>query len=149
MGILSTGYNKILNGMTIALVMGIMSFTSVNASNGVWTQVNGANATINITQDGNNNKVGASGQTFAVNGTSNVLVIIQQGQYNNVGSVINMDGLSAADMIVANDVGKNNVFGSDYNEVMIIDDTGKEKKIKRAKKRVVAEKIVNEITKRI
>ena len=79
--------------MTIALVMGIISFTSVNA-NEIWTQVNGASATISITQDGDNNKVGASGQTFTVNGTSNVLVIIQQGQYNNVGSVINMDGLN-------------------------------------------------------
>jgi hypothetical protein len=79
--------------MTIALVMGTTAFTSVNA-NEVWLQVNGASTTINITQDGDNNKVGASGQTFTVNGVSNELVIIQQGQYNNVGSVINMDGLN-------------------------------------------------------
>jgi len=54
-----------------------------------------------------------------------------------------------ADMIVANDVGKNKVFGSDYNEVIIVDKDGKSKKIKRADKRVIAERIVDEIIKRL
>lgn len=54
-----------------------------------------------------------------------------------------------ADMIVANDVGKNKVFGSDFNEVIIIGKNKKSKKIKRSDKKVIAEKIVDEIKRKI
>jgi phosphopantothenoylcysteine decarboxylase / phosphopantothenate---cysteine ligase len=54
-----------------------------------------------------------------------------------------------ADMIVANDVGKKRVFGSDYNEVIILDKKGNSKKIKRAEKRIIAEKIVDKVIKEI
>ncbi|MCK5281953.1 MAG: bifunctional phosphopantothenoylcysteine decarboxylase/phosphopantothenate--cysteine ligase CoaBC [Nanoarchaeota archaeon] len=60
--------------------------------------------------------------------------------------IINKAG---ADMVVANDVGKNNVFGSDYNEILIVDNKGKAKKINRAEKRIIAERIVDEIVKRV
>ena len=48
-------------------------------------------------------------------------------------------------MIVANDVGKNNVFGSDYNEVLIIDKKKHLKKIGKADKKIIAEKIVDKV----
>ena len=117
--------------MTIALVMVTMLFTSANASNGVWIQVNGAGADINITQDGNGNTVGGSGtQTFTVNGVSNKLVVIQTGTNNHIGNVTNMDGLNWGTMTGApgGDIyGDNNEFkieqynttGTDQNNVGI------------------------------
>ena len=72
--------------MTIALVMGITISLSSNA-NEAYIIVSGNNATINIVQDGNNNKVGTSVAKFTVNGTSNELVIVQTGNYNEVGWV--------------------------------------------------------------
>jgi len=116
--------------MTIALVMVTMLFTSANANNGVWIQVNGAGADINITQDGNNNTVGGSGtQTFTVNGVSNKLVVIQTGTNNHVGNVTNMGGVNWGSMTGAGgDIyGDNNEFkieqynttGTDQNKVGI------------------------------
>jgi len=53
-----------------------------------------------------------------------------------------------ANLFVSNDISKG-VFGSDYNEVMITDEIGKTKKIKKAKKNIIAEKIVDEIVMKI
>ncbi len=50
-----------------------------------------------------------------------------------------------ADMVVANDVGKHRVFGSDKNEVLIVNTQGTTKKIERARKRIIAESIVDEV----
>lgn len=60
---------------------------------------------------------------------------------------INILKKAKADMIIANDVSKD-VFGSDFNEVLIIDKKGRAKKIKRADKRVIAEKIIDEVVER-
>ena len=116
--------------MTIALVMVTMLFTSANANNGVWIQVNGAGADINITQDGNGNTVGGSGtQRFTVNGVSNKMVVIQTGTNNHIGNVTNMGGLNWGTMTGAGgDIyGDNNEFkieqynttGTDQNNVGI------------------------------
>ena len=116
--------------MTIVLVMVTMLSLSANANNGVWIQVNGAGADINITQDGNNNTVGADGtQTFTVNGVSNKLVVIQTGANNHVGNVTNMGGVNWGTMTGAGgDIyGDNNEFkieqynttGTDQNKVGI------------------------------
>ncbi len=50
-----------------------------------------------------------------------------------------------ADLVVANDVGKHCVFGSDKNEVVMVAKQGTVKKIERTEKRIIAEKIVDEI----
>jgi len=54
-----------------------------------------------------------------------------------------------ANMFIANDIGKDEVFGSDYNSVLIVDEFGKTEKIGRARKEVIAEKIVDAIRSRI
>ena len=54
------------------------------------------------------------------------------------------------DLIVANDVSKKNTgFNSDYNKVLIIDNTGKIQKIKKSKKSLIANKITEIILDRL
>lgn len=54
------------------------------------------------------------------------------------------------DMIIVNDISRNDIgFESDYNEVFIIDREGKIKKIQKAKKRIIAREIVNEIVSKL
>jgi phosphopantothenoylcysteine decarboxylase/phosphopantothenate--cysteine ligase len=54
--------------------------------------------------------------------------------------------LAKADLIVANDVGREGIgFGSDMNEVYIIDQKGRSEHLKLAHKRVIANQILDEI----
>ncbi|MCE5330236.1 bifunctional phosphopantothenoylcysteine decarboxylase/phosphopantothenate--cysteine ligase CoaBC [bacterium] len=54
------------------------------------------------------------------------------------------------DIIVVNDISRDDIgFESDYNEVVIIDSNGEVKKINKAKKRIIAREIINEIIKKL
>ncbi|MCK5008954.1 MAG: bifunctional phosphopantothenoylcysteine decarboxylase/phosphopantothenate--cysteine ligase CoaBC [Deltaproteobacteria bacterium] len=72
----------------------------------------------------------------------------EHGAENLVGKALKSLRDNSANMVVANDISKN-VFGSDYNSVWIVDDSGLEINIKRAKKEKIAEKIVDEIKKKV
>jgi phosphopantothenoylcysteine decarboxylase/phosphopantothenate--cysteine ligase len=84
----------------------------------------------------------------------NIFLVGFKAEYNLKESIIRKKAFDTlkkanADMIIANDVGKNKTFGSDYNEVIVIDNKGNPKKIKRAEKSVIAEKIVDKIKEKI
>lgn len=55
-----------------------------------------------------------------------------------------------ADLIAVNDVGRNDIgFGSDYNELILIDSHAQSIMLKRASKRIIAKQLLDEVSKRL
>jgi phosphopantothenoylcysteine decarboxylase/phosphopantothenate--cysteine ligase len=55
-----------------------------------------------------------------------------------------------ADLIAVNDVGRHDIgFGSEYNELILIDATGQTIHLERAPKRVIARQLLDEVSKRL
>ena len=52
---------------------------------------------------------------------------------------------TGADLVVANDVGQQQVFGADENEVLLVKGDGQVRKVERTSKQIVAERIVDEV----
>ncbi len=57
---------------------------------------------------------------------------------------------ASADLIAVNDIGRHDIgFGSDFNEVILVDTEGKARAIKRSPKRAIAKQILDEVSKRL
>jgi phosphopantothenoylcysteine decarboxylase/phosphopantothenate--cysteine ligase len=57
---------------------------------------------------------------------------------------------SHADLIAVNDVGRDDIaFGSDYNELILIDPHGQSTILERAPKLLIAKQLLDEVSKRL
>jgi phosphopantothenoylcysteine decarboxylase/phosphopantothenate--cysteine ligase len=57
---------------------------------------------------------------------------------------------ASADIIAVNDIGRSDIgFGSDFNEITLIDPEGARKVLPRSNKRTIAKQILDEVSKRL